>query len=107
MIVIFDRNYASLEMFLWLNKHNIKFVIRLVDNFYKNELSQMETDDEYIYLKHTYPRLQNLKVNYPDETKELEKLKETKIRCTKIKLPNGKEEKYYRTLVLMNLINTK
>lgn len=98
MIVIFDRNYASLEMFLWLNKHNIKFVIRLVDNFYKNEISQMKTDDEYIYLNHTYPRLQNLRVNYPDETKELEKLKKTKIRCTKIKLPNGNEEKILSNL---------
>lgn len=98
IIVVFDRNYASLEMFLWLNKYNIKFVIRLVDNFYKNEVSQMKTDDEYIYLEHTYPRLQNLRVNYPEETKELEELKETKIRCSKITLPNGKEEKILSNL---------
>ena len=98
MIIIFDRNYASLEMFLWLNKRNIKFVIRMVDNFYKNEVSQMKTEDEYIYLKHTYPRLQNLRVNYPEESKELEELKETKIRCTKIKLPNGNEEKILSNL---------
>ncbi len=98
MIVIFDRNYASLEMFLWLNKHNIKFVIRMVDNFYKNEIEGMKTDDEIVYLKHTYPRLQNLRVNYPEESKELEELKETKIRCTKIKLENGSEEKILSNL---------
>lgn len=98
MIVIFDRNYASLEMFLWLNEHNIKYIMRLTDKFYKKEIDDMLSDDEIIYLQHTYPRLQNLRKNYPQETKKLEELKETKIRCTKIKLETGTEE-----VILSNL----
>lgn len=98
MIVIFDRNYASLEMFLWLNEHNIKYVIRLTDRFYKNEIENMKTTDEIICLQHTYPRLQNLRKDYPEETKKLEELKETKIRCTKIKLETGMTE-----VILSNL----
>ena len=98
IIVIFDRNYASLEMFLWLNEHNIKYVMRLTDKFYKKEIEDMKTNDEIIYLQHTYPRLQNLRKDYPEETKKLEDLKETKIRCTKIKLETGSTE-----VILSNL----
>lgn len=98
LIVIFDRGYASLEMFLWLNEHNIKYIIRLSNKFYKKEIENMNSDDETIYIKHTHHRLQNLKTIYPEETKKLEKLQFTKLRCTKIKLSTGQEE-----IILSNL----
>lgn len=98
MIVIFDRSYASLEMFLWLNEHNIKFIMRLNNRYFKNEIKNMKSNDEIIYIQHTNPRLQNLKRNYPNETKKLEKLKETRVRCTKIKLSSDSDE-----IILSNL----
>lgn len=78
-----DRNYISLEFLLWLNERNIKYVFRLQKTTYKEEIKKMKTNDEYVNIKHTYPRLQNIRVNYPEETKKLEELKETQVRITK------------------------
>lgn len=91
MLIIFDRNYISLEFLLWLNERNIKYLFRLQKTTYKSEVGKMETNDEYVKIKHTYPRLQNIRVNYPEETKKLEELKETKVRITKSTIKESKE----------------
>ena len=90
-IVIMDRNYASLEFILWLEERNLKYVFRINKSSYKNEIENMTNDDEFVSIKHTKIRLKKIKENYPDEAKKLEKLKETKVRVTKSKLPNGQE----------------
>ena len=92
LIVIFDRNYASLEFFLWLKEHNLKFMIRLKNDYYKKEQASMKSTDELVKIQHTYPRLQNLRTIYPEESKKLEELKETELRMTKIKFEDGTEE---------------
>ena len=92
IIVIFDRNYSSLEFFLWLKEHNLKFIMRLSESYYKKERNEMKTDDEYVKIQHTYPRLQNLRPFYPKECKKLEEMKETELRITNIKLKSGKSE---------------
>lgn len=91
IVVIMDRNYISLEFLLWLNERNIKYVFRLQKTTYKEEINKMKTNDEYINIKHTYPRLQNIRMTYPEEAEKLEKLKETKVRITKSLVKEDKE----------------
>lgn len=91
IIVVMDRNYISLEFLLWLNERNIKYVFRLQKTTYKNEISNMRTNDEYVNIVHTYPRLQNIRAIYPKQAKKLEELQETKVRITKSKIKDNKE----------------
>lgn len=90
-IYIMDRNYVSLEFLLWLNARNLNYIFRLNKSSYKQEVESMNTNDEYISIKHTKERLKKIKKNYPEEAKKLEQLKETKVRVTKATLSNGEE----------------
>lgn len=101
IIVIMDRNYISLEFLLWLNERNIKYLFRLKNNAYKQEIHKMKTNDEYVKIKHTYPRLQNIRLDYPEEAKKLEELKETKVRITKNIIKEDKE------LILLSNLSMK
>lgn len=92
IILIFDRNYTSLEFFLWLTERNLKFIVRQKDCYYKKERENMKSDDEIINIQHTYPRLQNVKREYPEAGKKLEEMKETILRCTNIELKTGEKE---------------
>ncbi len=91
IILVMDRNYISLEFLLWLNERNLKYIFRLQKTTYKNEISKMKTNDEYVNIIHTYPRLQNIRANYPEEAKKLEELKETEVRIIKEKIKDNKE----------------
>lgn len=91
MLIIFDRNYISLEFLLWLNERNIKYLFRLQKTTFKNEINKMETNDEYVNITHTYPRLQNIRTTYSEEAKKLEELKETQVRVTKSIIKEEKE----------------
>lgn len=91
IILIMDRNYASLEFILWLNEKNIKYVFRLKRTSYKMEINNMSTDDEYINIKHTNVRVKKIKKENLEIGNRLEQLKETKVRITKSILPNGDE----------------
>lgn len=91
IILVMDRNYISLEFMLWLNERNIKYIFRLQKTTFKNEISSMETNDEYVNIIHTYPRLQSIRKNYPEQAKKLEELKKTKVRITKNKIKDDKE----------------
>ena len=86
-----DRNYVSLEFLLWLNARNLNYIFRLNKSSYKQEVESMNTNDEYISIKHTKERLKKIKKNYPEEAKKLEQLKETKVRVTKATLSNAEE----------------
>lgn len=56
-----DRNYVSLEFLLWLNARNLNYIFRLNKSSYKQEVESMNTNDEYISIKHTKERLKKLK----------------------------------------------
>lgn len=97
-IVVFDRNYISLEFLLWLNERGIKYVFRLGKDKYKKEISEMKDNDNYVNIIHTYARLQNLIKNYPEEAKKLKELKKTTVRITKKDISDNKE-----IIILSNL----
>jgi len=89
-LIIFDRYYASLELFNYLLKSNINFLFRLKKNYYKNEKSNMESDDEFVNIEVTNSRTNHIKDH--ELKKELKKLKQFNLRITKIILDSGEEE---------------
>lgn len=83
---VFDRGYPSIEFFYWLEKRNIKFLMRLKKHHYKEEKENMEQEDETIELKYTDSRLKTIKRKYPDVYKELKEKKGNEYRFTKIQI---------------------
>ena len=98
IIVIFDRNYASLELFNYLDKIGIKFICRLKKEFYKKEKELMTSNDEYIDIYITKARLYKIKDDNIKE--ELKKRGKFKLRLTKIQLENDTEEELISNLPL-------
>jgi len=56
-LVLFDRNYGSLEFINFLEGHGIKYIIRLQAGRYKAEVSGMRRKDGWAALKHTGDRM--------------------------------------------------
>jgi hypothetical protein len=89
-LIIFDRYYASLELFNYLLKLNINFVFRLKKSYYKQERSDMRSDDEFINIEVTDSRTNHIKdLELKDE---LKKLKQFNLRVTRIMIDSGEEE---------------
>ena len=89
-LIIFDRYYASLELFNYLTKLNINFLFRLKKSYYKEERSKMKSNDEFINIKVTDSRLNHIKD--PELKEELKKIKKFNLRVTKVILSTGEEE---------------
>jgi hypothetical protein len=89
-LIIFDRYYASLELFHYLLKLNLNFVFRLKKSYYKKERSNMGSDDEFINIKVNNSRTNHIKdLDLKDELKKLEQFN---LRVTRIILDSGEEE---------------
>lgn len=93
ILIIFDRNYPSIEFFYWLEKRNIKFLMRLRGKDYKEEKQQMKQEDEILELKYDYSRLQSIKKKYPSIYGEIKNKTGVKYRFTRIKI-NEKTTEY-------------
>lgn len=87
ILYIFDRAYISIEMLLYLNNRNCKYLFRVSKSVYKKEISQMKSKDEVVKIELTANRMnqlkKNLKTSYP---------KEISVRVVKVKLDTGEEE---------------
>lgn len=91
-ILIFDRNYPSMEFFNWLEENEKKFVMRLSSNDYIKERESMKSNDEEKNIEYTYARLNQIKKS---NNALYEKIKDKKgiiLRITKIRINNKKEE---------------
>jgi hypothetical protein len=90
-LIIFDRNYVSLEFMNYLEKTGIKYLIRLHSGNYKTEVAGMKTADEEIELAHNKIRLEHLRRTMPEREKELAKEGSTPARILKMTLDNGEK----------------
>lgn len=91
-ILIFDRNYPSIEFFNWLEENEKKFVMRLSSNDYIKERENMKSKDEEKNIEYTCARLNKIKKS---NNLLYEKIKDKKgiiLRITKIEIDNKKEE---------------
>jgi hypothetical protein len=60
-IMLLDRGYPSIPMFLRFNEKRQKYVIRLASNDFKTEQRDMKTNDETVSIAITKSRLKNYK----------------------------------------------
>ena len=54
VLIMFDRNYASLEFIDFLDKSGVKYLIRLHENDFKAERTRMKSTDEEVEIAMTY-----------------------------------------------------
>lgn len=93
IIRVKDRGYAYLKDFYHSNKSNDKYVVRLKKSDYKNEISNMKSDDEFIEIKYNRQRIHRYKKTDPDFYEEMHKEeKSVFIRIVRITLPSGEVE---------------
>lgn len=89
-IVIFDRLYASTELFMQLSEKQSQFIFRLRKNTYKKERKRMKTNNEWVEIGLKSSRTRHIK------NKELKEKAEQKdhlfLRIVNIKLETGKTE---------------
>lgn len=89
-IFIFDRGYAAMELFAHIMEMNSYFVVRLQDKYYKNELKQVQSNDEEIKLYLTGERLQ--KFRNPDFKEKYSKESYLKLRIVTVEVEKENEE---------------
>ena len=89
VLIMFDRNYVSLEFMDYLEKSGVKYLIRLHEGDFKAERSEMQRTDEEVELVHTKSRLHHLRKKSPQRAEELEQQKSSTVRIIKTVLSNG------------------
>jgi hypothetical protein len=89
VLVMFDRNYVSLEFMDFLEKSEVKYLIRLHEGDYKAERAGMRSNDEEVELLHTKHRLGPLGQKSPERARELAQQQSTKVRIVKTIFANG------------------
>jgi hypothetical protein len=89
VVVIFDRNYPSLQLIHFLEKLRIKYVIRLKSKDYKAEMAIAGEGNENIEIVHTRMRIYEMKKKYPEEAEELAGEKSTRARVIKLRFKDG------------------
>ena len=89
VLILFDRNYASIEFIDYLEKAGVKYLIRVQSNAYKAELGQMEGNDEETELAYTKDRMRHLRRSEPERYYELREKKSTSVRILKAVFGNG------------------
>ena len=80
ILVIFDRGYPSIEFVDFLETQGIHYLFRLSSNDYIEERRTMNTLDEELIIKHSYPRLKKIEKKHPERYEELKKKNGTNVR---------------------------
>ncbi|GBU29177.1 hypothetical protein R84B8_02741 [Treponema sp. R8-4-B8] len=91
VLIMFDRNYESLEFMDFLEQKGVKYLIRLHKGHYEAEISQMRGDDEEVELGYGKKRLWRLGRKSPERMRELAGQKSKRVRIIKTKFANGEE----------------
>jgi hypothetical protein len=91
VLIMFDRNYASIEFMDFLEKAGIKYLIRLRSIDYKTERAGMQSADEEVELICTKVRLHALKQKSPQRVRELEQEHSVRVRIIETVFANGEK----------------
>ena len=108
-IFTFDRGYVGMELYARMVELGTNFVVRLRKDAYKDEISNMQSDDEIVKLKLTGERLEKfhdpeLKAKYEKQDYIELRIVKTKIKVIKINKETGEEyEDYVDEILLTNL----
>jgi hypothetical protein len=86
-IIIFDRGYASFELIKYLEAHNLRYLMRVKSNFFK-EVNNTNSPDEIVRIEITPMRKKHLKQQGCD----VEVGASITVRVVKFALPSGEIE---------------
>jgi len=89
-ILIYDRGYPSIEMFMTVMEQNSNFIFRLPKKFYDKEREKMKSDDEIVKISLTGARTRDIENEQLKE--KINKKTHLKLRIVNIELENGKTE---------------
>jgi IS4 transposase len=91
VLLIFDRNYGSLEFINYAEKAGINYLIRLRKGNYKAEVEGMEGRDEWVDIQHTKGRTRHVQEAAPERAAELEQEGWTPARIVKTQFVSGEK----------------
>jgi hypothetical protein len=97
-LLMFDRNYSSLEFIDFLERSGVKYLIRLHSNDFATERAGMARADERVELAHTPKRLRHIRQKFPLRASELEGRPSTPARIIKTGLDNGESAAFVTNL---------
>jgi IS4 transposase len=89
VLIMFDRDYASLEFVGFLEKSGVKYLIRLHSTDYKAERARMKSKDEEVEVAYTKHRLRGLRKEAPLRAAELERRQSVRVRIINALFDNG------------------
>ena len=98
VLIIFDRNYPSIEFMNKLKENNISFLIRLKSTDYIKERKSIDANDSKIELIHTWQRLYKIKKTNRKSHEKLKNKKSTEARLVKCLSPEGNEISFITNL---------
>jgi len=98
VLIMFDRNYASLEFMDILEKSGIKYLIRLHEGDYKAERDGMNSADEEVELLHTNVRLRHIREKSPKRASELAQKRSSRVRIVNVAFDNGERAAFVTNL---------
>ena len=94
VLIMFDRNYASMEFVDYLEGSGVKYLIRLRSTDYKAEREQMRSKDEEVELAHSRNRLNHMRRTMPEREREMAEKGSSRVRIIKTVLDNGEESAF-------------
>lgn len=98
VLIMFDRNYESLEFMDILEQKGVKYLIRLHKGNYEAEKALMRGADEEVESVYTRARLGHLREKSPERMRELAEQKSKRVRIIKTKFANGEEAAFMTNL---------
>jgi hypothetical protein len=98
VLLMFDRNYSSLEFIDFLDKSGVKYLIRLHSDDFKAERDEMKKADEEVELVCTAGRLGNVRQKLPERASQLKQQKTVNARIIKTVLGNGEQAAFVTNL---------
>jgi len=98
VLLMFDRNYASLEFIDILERTGVKYLIRLHEGDYKAERARMNSADEEVELLHTNNRLRHIREKSPQRAQELAQKRSSRVRIVTVVFDNGEQAAFVTNL---------
>jgi hypothetical protein len=99
VLIMFDRNYASLEFMDFLENSGVKYLIRLHEGDYKAERAVMKGNDEEVELAYNKIRLEHIRRKSPEKALELAEKESAHVRIIKTVFDNGEAAAFITNLM--------
>ncbi|MCB5953251.1 hypothetical protein LI951_14340 [Enterococcus sp. BWT-B8] len=97
-LLLFDRGYPSLDLIHFMEKHALRYLMRIPSTIYQKERAELTSLDEPVFLTCTYSHLRTMKQAEPELAKAFEKNKSIMTRMIQLPLGNGQMNTFMTNL---------